>query len=161
MTLVDPHGGPLVNRIVSGRNAEGRAAHASTLPRVLMDAREQADLELIATGAASPLTGFLGRADYEHVLKTMRLSSGVVWPLPFTLAVDPKSEAGRANPGQDVALLDATGRVWGVMHVKDVFDRDPPYTNVGGQTQFQFGYDAEYADPRGRFLYGRVTYLFQ
>jgi iron complex outermembrane receptor protein len=44
---------------------------------------------------------------------------------------------------------------------RNLFDRDPPYTNVGGQTQFQFGYDAQYADPRGRFVYGRVTYLFQ
>ena len=153
MTLVDPHGGPLVNRIVSGRNAEGLAAHASTLPQVLMDAREQADLELIATGAASPLTGFLGRADYEHVLKTMRLSSSVVWPLPFTLAVDPKSEAGRASAGQDVALLDATGRVWGVMHVKDVFDRDPLV-----EAQAIYGV-TEPAHPGVAYLQSRPTHL--
>ncbi len=44
---------------------------------------------------------------------------------------------------------------------RNVFDRDPPYTNVGGITQFQAGYDAQYADPRGRFIYGRVTYAFQ
>jgi len=44
--------------------------------------------------------------------------------------------------------------------VKDVFDKDPPYTNVGGQAQFQTGYDATYADPRGRFNYGSLTYSF-
>ncbi|MEO6363181.1 MAG: TonB-dependent receptor, partial [Caldimonas sp.] len=45
--------------------------------------------------------------------------------------------------------------------VKNLFDTDPPYTNAGGQTAFQAGYDPQYADPRGRFIYGRVTYLFQ
>ncbi len=44
---------------------------------------------------------------------------------------------------------------------KNVFDKDPPYTNAGGQTSFQAGYDPQYADPRGRFVYGRVTYMFQ
>ncbi len=44
---------------------------------------------------------------------------------------------------------------------KNLFDRDPPYTNGGGQTSFQSGYDPQYADPRGRFVYGRVTYMFQ
>ena len=44
---------------------------------------------------------------------------------------------------------------------KNLFDTDPPYTNSGGQTSFQGGYDPQYADPRGRFIYARVTYLFQ
>ena len=44
---------------------------------------------------------------------------------------------------------------------KNVFDKDPPYSNIGGVGQFQAGYDAQYGDPRGRFIYGRVTYLFQ
>jgi iron complex outermembrane receptor protein len=43
--------------------------------------------------------------------------------------------------------------------VRNVFDQDPPYTNAGGQTSFQSGYDPQYADPRGRFLYARVTYV--
>ncbi len=44
---------------------------------------------------------------------------------------------------------------------RNVFDKDPPYSNVGGVTQFQAGYDAQYADPRGRFVYGRVTWMLQ
>ena len=44
---------------------------------------------------------------------------------------------------------------------KNLFDKDPPYTNAGGQVSFQAGYDPQYADPRGRFVYGRVTYAFQ
>ena len=44
--------------------------------------------------------------------------------------------------------------------IKNVFDRDPPYTNAGGQDFFQAGYDPGYADPRGRFYYGMLTYSF-
>jgi iron complex outermembrane recepter protein len=44
--------------------------------------------------------------------------------------------------------------------VKNLFDREPPYTNAGGQTSFQAGYDPQYGDARGRFVYGRVAYLF-
>ncbi len=67
-TLVTPHGGTLVDRLVPAADAAAFAAHAATLAPLPLDAREQADLELIAIGAASPLTGFLGKADYDSVL---------------------------------------------------------------------------------------------
>lgn len=44
--------------------------------------------------------------------------------------------------------------------INNIFNRDPPYTNAGGQTSFQSGYDPQYADPRGRFIYGSVKYAF-
>ena len=119
--LVRPHGGALVNRIVGGADADALRARAASLPRITLDAREQADLELIATGAASPLEGFLGPADYASVLDTLRLADGTVWPLPFTLATD---EQGLAA-GTSAALHDASGRLWGVIEVENVFTRDP------------------------------------
>src|ERR1700755_598315 len=67
-SLVPPHGGRLVNRIVSVGDAPALRERAAALPRLTLHAREIADLELIATGAASPLTGFLGSADYARVL---------------------------------------------------------------------------------------------
>jgi iron complex outermembrane receptor protein len=45
--------------------------------------------------------------------------------------------------------------------VKNALDKDPPYTNAGGQNFFQSGYDPGYADPRGRFFYGTVSYSFK
>jgi sulfate adenylyltransferase len=119
--LVRPHGGALVNRIVSGADAEALRARAARLPRNTLDAREQADLELIATGAASPLEGFLGPADYASVVDTLRLADGTVWPLPFTLATDEQS----LNPGSAAALHDSSGRLWGVIEIEHVFTRDP------------------------------------
>ncbi len=119
--LVRPHGGVLVDRIVTGSDAEALRGRAASLPRITLDARELADLELIATGAASPLDGFLGPADYASVVDNLRLADGTVWPLPLTLAAD---DTG-IGPGQAAALHDANGRLWGVIEVSHVFMRDP------------------------------------
>src|SRR5207237_292739 len=65
-----PHGGTLIDRFVRADEVQLLADHATRLPAIVLDAREQADLELIAVGAVSPLTGFLGAADYTRVLRT-------------------------------------------------------------------------------------------
>jgi ATP sulfurylase/adenylyl-sulfate kinase len=123
-TLVEPHGGTLVDRIVTGPAADALRARAAKLPRIVLDSREQADLELIAVGAASPLTGFLREADYRSVLERLRLADGTVWPLPFNLAVDEATRAG-LREGGEAALHDASGRLWGVVQVAQIYQRDP------------------------------------
>jgi sulfate adenylyltransferase len=75
-------------------------------------------------GAASPLTGFLGSADYASVLDRLRLADGTVWPLPLTLAVDDATRPLLA-PGDEAGLYDAGGRLWGLIEVREVFARDP------------------------------------
>jgi sulfate adenylyltransferase len=121
-SIVDPHGGVLVDRLVPVADAQAFTAHAATLPTLTLDARELADLELIATGAASPLIGFLDSRDYRSVLDRLRLANGIVWPLPFTLAVPEDTEVA---PGDERALADGNGRLWGAITVTDVFTRDP------------------------------------
>ena len=122
--LVSPHGGALVDRIATVSEAADIRKRATTLTSIVLDARELADLELIATGAASPLTGYLGHADYRSVLERLRLADGTVWPLPFTLAVDEET-LGRLAVGSEAALYDADGRLWGVIRVRETFERDP------------------------------------
>jgi sulfate adenylyltransferase len=122
--LVRPHGGVLVDRIVPESEAAALRAGAQRLPRIVLDARELADLELLAIGAASPLTGYLGSEDYESVLGRMRLANGVVWPLPLTLAVSSDRRAELAA-GAEAALYDEAGRLWGVIQVSELFTRDP------------------------------------
>jgi sulfate adenylyltransferase len=122
--LVDPHGGTLVDRFVPAEEVEALRHRAESLPQVTLDARELADLELIATGAASPLTGFLGLADYRSVLERLRLADGTVWPLPFTLAVEDRTR-DLLRSASEAVLGDATGRVWGVLRIQDVYVRDP------------------------------------
>jgi sulfate adenylyltransferase len=117
MSLIRPHGGTLVSRFAVDPAALSQ--HLASLPRITLDARELADLELLAVGAASPLTGFLCEADYTCVVESMRLSSGLVWPLPLTLAVDAKPTSSQ------LALCDASGRPWARLDVESVFERDP------------------------------------
>jgi sulfate adenylyltransferase len=122
--LVEPHGGTLVDRFVVGEGAQELRARARELPALILDARELADLELLATGAASPLTGYLGPEDYKSVLERLRLADGTVWPLPFTLAVAPEVRDG-LRVGAEAALFNASGRLWGAIRVQHLFDRDP------------------------------------
>jgi sulfate adenylyltransferase len=122
--LVTPHGGTLVDRLVPEEREAAFLAAAESLVSLTLDAREAADLELIAIGAASPLTGFLGKADYESVVDRLRLADGTVWPLPFTLAVDDETRT-RLAPGQEAALRDASGRLWGTIRISEIFRRDP------------------------------------
>lgn len=119
--LIAPHGGALVDRIVADAGALTR--RSATLPRAILDTLELADLELVATGAASPLVGFATSEDYESILTYGRLASGVVWPIPFTLAI---ADDVRAEIGGELALFDATSRLWGVLTITSVFTRDTP-----------------------------------
>ena len=80
--LIKPHGGELVNR------TGPRPDDVESLEIVGISSRELADLDMIASGALSPLSGFMGREQYESVLKTMRLPGGLPWALPVCLAVD-------------------------------------------------------------------------
>jgi sulfate adenylyltransferase len=123
--LVAPHGGgALVDRLVHAEEADALRERARELPGLVLDARETADLELITVGAASPLDGFLGAADYQHVLEHMRLTDGTVWPLPLTLAVADELRSLLA-PGCGAALRDPEGRLRGVIEVSNVYRRDP------------------------------------
>jgi sulfate adenylyltransferase len=121
--LVEPHGGVLVDRFVAPSDVAAFQERARFLPRIDLDAREIADLEMIATGASSPLTGFLGFDDYESVVGRMRLADGTVWSLPVTLAVTEEICAALL-PGSEAALFGA-GRLWGTLEVAEIFDRDP------------------------------------
>jgi sulfate adenylyltransferase len=137
VTLVPPHGGTLVDRFVTGDGAAALIARPARLPRLPLDARTAADLELIATGAASPLTGFVTQRDYAAILADSRLASGTVWPVPFTLAVDDDTR-GRLSVGGEAALHDERGRLLGTIAIADLYARDPrdewsaPGSLVGG-----------------------------
>src|SRR3954469_24529798 len=114
MSLINPHGGKLVNRVLSPEAAQAAAQSAGSIPSITLSAREQGDLEMIAIGAFSPLTGFMGREDFTSVSKDMRLANGTVWPIPVTLS-PPDEVTAKVKEGQKVALKDEGGRLLGVM----------------------------------------------
>jgi sulfate adenylyltransferase len=110
--LIRPHGGVLVDR--TGDRPEG----VDGLDHVTLTSRELSDLDMIASGALSPLQGFMGREDYERVLDDMHLAGGVPWALPVCLAVD------QAPGGDRVALADAAGRPLAALDVEEVYAYD-------------------------------------
>ncbi|HEY8415779.1 MAG TPA: sulfate adenylyltransferase, partial [Thermaerobacter sp.] len=118
-----PHGGILVCRRLTGVARAESLQRARALPKVPLDELALSDLELIGTGALSPLEGFMGRADYECVVKDMRLANGLVWPLPVTLAVSRREAAG-LREGAEVVLVDGRGRPVGLMRVTEIFPYD-------------------------------------
>ena len=86
--LIAPHGGTLIDlMVIDEAKRYDLVEKAKTIPKWELDERGLADLECIATGVYSPLTGFAVEADYESILKSMRLSTGLIWPIPIICAV--------------------------------------------------------------------------
>jgi sulfate adenylyltransferase len=83
--------------------------------------RNLCDLELLATGGFSPLTTFMGKADYERVLHEMRLADGTLWPLPITLTADPKE---LPTVGEDIVLRNTNNDVIAIMTLNEVYHWD-------------------------------------
>jgi len=77
------------------------------------------DLELIAIGALSPLTGFMTKADYDSVIDTMHMANGLAWSIPVTLPVADDA-AAELREGQEIALVDGDN-LMGIMTIEEKF----------------------------------------
>jgi sulfate adenylyltransferase len=110
--LIRPHGGELVEGVGE------RPAGVESLETVVLTARELSDLDMLASGALSPLSGFMGQRDYERVVEEMHLSDGLPWALPVCLAVP------EAPKGDRVALADQSGRLLAVLDVEEAYRYD-------------------------------------
>lgn len=115
--MIEPHGGRLVNRLVAGPEREALLAEAPRLRSLTLNARETADLEMIAVGAMSPLEGFMTKMDYESVVENMRLRSGILFPLPVVLAIKPGDDPDDFVPDMEVALKGQDGALLGILHL--------------------------------------------
>jgi len=124
--MIHPHGGRLVSCITSGEERERLAREAAGLPKISVNQRELADLAMIATGAMSPLEGFLTETDYRSVVDSMRLANGLVWSIPVVLSAKTE-EHKRLKNGDQVALVDEAERALAVMEVADVYEVDHEY----------------------------------
>lgn len=120
-TLISPYGGRLVDLTVPREALEELRAQANRLPSLQLSERSVCDLELLATGAFSPLERFMGQADHQRVLDEMRLADGHIFPIPITLPVD--REAG-IHLDQPIALRDAKNDLLAIMTVEEIYAWD-------------------------------------
>ena len=120
--LISPYGGKLVNLIVSGEERQELLERSKRLPSVQISARAMCDLELLSTGAFSPLDRFMKKADYERVLTEMRLTDGTLFPIPITLPVD---ESAMPTWGEQITLCDARNNTIAVMQIEEIYHYDP------------------------------------
>jgi ATP sulfurylase len=129
-----PHGGTLVDRRADAKRAADLRGRAERMPHIDLHIRELADLEMIATGALSPLEGFMGPENYQHVVESGRLANGLPWTIPVTLSVPRESKVGA---GAEVALRDVDGTLRAVVEVESVWepDKQREAQNVYGTTE--------------------------
>ncbi|MFG6117556.1 sulfate adenylyltransferase [Halobacillus sp. MO56] len=142
MTLIEPHGGKLVNQL----KKNGSEASAS----IELDAMALSDLELIATGAYSPIEGYLNKKDYESVVERMRLADGTPWSIPITLPVS-KEKAESLNPGV-TAELRKDETVYGRIEIEEIYQPDKE------REAEQVYLTTEYQHPGVKKLYDRPDF---
>jgi sulfate adenylyltransferase len=120
--LIAPYCGKLVNLVVDEGERQELLERSNRLPSIRISARALCDLELLATGAFSPLDRFMGKADYERVLTEMRLDNGVLFPMPITLPVD---ESDMPSWGEQITLSDVRNNTIAIMQIEEVYHWDP------------------------------------
>jgi sulfate adenylyltransferase len=131
--MVAPHANKLINRIPDAQERTNWLEYALFLRKIKVDRLAASDLELIGTGAYSPLTGFLNQTDYRTVVRDLHLSNGIPWTIPVTLAVT-REEAMSLHEGQDVALRDSTGLNLAILRTEQIYPAEKR-----AEAEFVFG----------------------
>lgn len=121
--LIAPHGGTLINRLIPDEQREAMLERAKQAPVVELSSVALSDVQLIAMGVVSPLTGFMGEADYQSVVHKMHLTSGLPFSIPIALAVD-TDKAVSLQIGQDVALHDENGQLIALLELSEKYNYD-------------------------------------
>ena len=131
---IKPHGGTLINRVVEGEERDYLLEAAQSYKVITLNPWSISDLELIGIGGFSPLTGFMGEADYTKVVEDTHLENGLVWSIPITLPVT-EEEADKLEIGDDIALYGEDGELYGTLKLEEKYTYDKKKAqNVYGTT---------------------------
>jgi sulfate adenylyltransferase len=125
-SLIQPHGGKLVDLCLRGYERQKAFENAHALPRITLSQRNLADLECIATGVYSPLEGFVEQGEYDNIVNNMRLSNGLAWTIPITLQVS-EIVSRKCRLDSEIALTHPNGDILAVMTIKSKFQPDQDY----------------------------------
>lgn len=121
---IKPHGGgELVNRVLEGGALDAAKAKAASLPKITVDTYAAFDIDGIAKGLFSPLTGFMTEAEVRSVLDTMHVRPGVPWTIPIMLTVSQEVGDG-LEVGSEVAIEDDEGDICAILHLSEKYSVD-------------------------------------
>jgi sulfate adenylyltransferase len=120
-SLISPYGDSLVDLTAAADSIDGLKNQASHLPSIQLSDRSVCDLELLATGAFSPLDRFMGQADYACVLGEMRLANGAIFPIPIALPIEPNAELAL---DRKIALRNSKNELLALMTVEEIYEWD-------------------------------------
>jgi sulfate adenylyltransferase len=121
LELIPPYGGKLINLLAEREEQLDLIRKAKELPSIQISSRSLHDLEMIATGAFSPLDRFMGEKDYHSVLHSMRLSNGTLFPIPVTLPTD---TIEGLTPGRDIVLRSHTNEMLAILTLEELYEWD-------------------------------------
>ena len=156
--LVTPYGGRLVDLVVPAAGRDILLQKAKCLPSIQISFRSMCDLELLATGAFSPLDRFMGEKDYRSVLKDMRMTDGTLMPVPVTLPVDcPEG----LKVGSEIVLRSPTNEMLAIMRLDEIFswNLDEECTEVLGSTDSRHPLVSEMHTWGRHYVSGPVTVM--
>jgi len=122
--LVPAHGGKLMPLLLAGEERQQNLKKATMLPKIRLSSRETSDLIMMASGAFSPLKGFMGKNDYENVVENMHLSNSIFWPIPITLSVTKKQAESLPLESEAALVDDESDETMGVMTIREKFTYD-------------------------------------
>lgn len=121
--MIDPHGGALIDRVLSDDEATDLKARAPEMATLNLNEREASDLKMISIGAFSPLSGFMNREQYQGSVRDAHLPGGVPWTIPVTLSTDSATASG-LREGDEIALLNGDGEPAGTLLLEEKFEYD-------------------------------------
>jgi len=120
---LEPHGGALINRLVTGAEREELLQEAAKLPSISVTNWTISDIDCIAVGAFSPLQGFMNVEDYQSVVERMRLADGTVWSIPVTLSVESEA-ASELSVGERVSLVGSDEVIYAILTIESIYEVD-------------------------------------
>ena len=133
--IIKPHGRTLCKLIVTEKRAVQLKKDSINFKSIDLAGKELSLLEMLISGALSPLTGFMNQDESSSVIDSMRLKDGTFWPLPVTLDIDEQLAASLVT-GERIALRDAEGLMIAVLTAESIWsDSNKSIHHVGGSIE--------------------------
>lgn len=120
--LSEPHGGTLTQQVLSSKDSDLLLKDKNKYFSIKVDFETALEVENIATGVLSPLTGFMRKIDYLSVIKRDRLADDTPWTIPILFHL--REEFDNAIGENDTILLEYKGDTFAKLRVDEIYDID-------------------------------------